>query len=689
MSVAFPDDLAAFARLPDTQVHDAYDADRDGVFARMRAEFSLGGGPPVVVPAFAMKERPGGAWTWRVRWSPRRPGRWSVRLRFRGRETRDGEVVEVEHALPRQIRATVAAGLDGPLVAPAAAEPPGYLRRLRPDGTSEAVWLFGACRAWVVRSHDPDNDWAPHEWLDRERELFGPMREGGFNLLNQWMAPWEFLIVHHDRAEFWRRPGGAWTRVPRPKDEPWTPYQCYDQGRARAFDRLLKRAEGDAKRRTVHLLLSPLPHQCLQVREHPWGSQESGWSPANDAGKQTLDRLNGLSGCKKNMSVWEFFEADPGRPLKDRRSGLFDHQANFFRYVIARWGASRALGVWVLVDELDAVGNVIGVMSDRKGWWGHPQCDAWLAHVVRLFRGELTRSDGMRYAGDPFRHPLHAATTSFGGQAGKGGNLEWQGGPKGARPDLFGWHWYPYWPRGSTWADVWEYTVDGVARYSRAPIGDRARLISEFGAPDRTEPGDAPSHLYPSLFHFAAWAAVFSGQAGTPMDWDDGKEFGELRWRTRKGIFHKSVYPVDHVAQLTALRSFLAGVSPDDLVRGSKAEPAPRCRPLDGLRAYALFIKRGPVKALGWLFSKTGKGRFRIAGLPAGKYAVRWYDPWTGKPLAGEAPATIGTDAHGTLEVEPQPVLQRVRRRAPAFPGASRLARGHDLAFRITAAAGP
>jgi hypothetical protein len=682
LSVGFPEGMRAFAELDDTQVHDAYDADRDGVFVQLSAILSLEGGATVVAPGFAMRSRAGAPWKWVVRWSPSRAGEWSVKVRVKGRAVPDGKVVEVERALEKKVHATVAKGIVGPLVAPGKGEAPGFLRRLRADGTSEATWLFGACRAWVVKSQDPNNDWHPHEWLDREKELFAPMRDGGFNLLNQWMAPWEFLIIHHDRAEFWRDPNDDWKRIALPKDSKWTSYQCYDQGRALAFDKLVALAEGDAKKATISLLLSPLSHQSLQVSEHPWGSQESGWSPKDDAGKQSMERLNGLSGFKKDMSIWEFFGADPISPLGNWRSKLFDHQANFFRYVIARWGYSRALGAWVLVDELDAVGDEVGVMSQKKGWWAHPECDVWLANMVRMFRGELKRVDGLPYQGDPFHHPLHAATTSYGGQADKGGNLEWNGGPEDARPDLFGWHWYPYWDVG-TWNEVWEYTIDGVARYSKAPIGNQARLISEFGAPDRRSSEDAPSRLYPGLFHFAAWSAVFTGQSGTPMDWDDGKEFGELTARKRKGIFHKSVYPIDHVAELKSLRAFLGEVTPDDIIRDPKLTAVLKCEADRNMYVYTLFVNKGDMRALGWLFCRPTRGAFRIVGLSKGRYRVTWYDPWSGNAIPKHAPTILTTDTKGILTIDPQPILKALREASPAFSKNSRLPKGHDVAFKI------
>ena len=679
LNVALP---PAFGTLPDTQVHDAYDADRDGRYVRLRAEFRHPTAGTFTVPGFAMRERFGGRWAWRIRWAPYQPGRWTVTVHLEGRAAPKSKAVSIVQRVKRPIGATVAPGIEGPLVPPVGKQDPRFLRRLRPDGGSRAIWLFGACRAWVVRSQDKHNDWFPHEWLDRETELFGPMREGGFNLLNQWMAPWEFLIVHHDRAEFWKAPGGKFKRRPLPKGAKWTPYQCLDQGRAAAFDALVTQCEGGPKKPPIRLLLSPLPHQCVQVKEHPWGSQESGWSPEDDAGKQTPERLNGFSGFRKKMSVWAFFEADPSTPLDDWRSQLFDHQANFYRYVIARWSYSRAVGVWVIIDELDAVGNVVGVMKDQKGWWGHPQCGRWLANIIRMFRGRLKRSDGLRYEGDPFDHPLHAATTSYGGQAGRGGNIDWNGGPADARPDLFGWHWYPSWGYGMTWSDVWGYTIDGVASYSKAPLGRVPRLISEFGAPDRSRPADSPSRVYPTLYHHAIWAAVFSGQAGTPMDWDDGKQFGELRWRKRKGIFDKKSYPIDHVEQLRALRRFLGDLSPDLLAPCSGAAAAVTCKAGKNARVYARRRRDRAGTVYGWLYCHGRAGAITFRGLRPGAYELAWYDTWSGKYIGGAA--NLRVDKAGTLALDPNPVLAKLRAAAKPFPAKSRLAQGDDVAFKLS-----
>jgi hypothetical protein len=170
------------------------------------------------------------------------------------------------------------------------------------------------------------------------------------------------------------------------------------------------------------------------------------------------------------------------------------------------------------------------------------------------------------------------------------------------------------------------------------------------------------------------------------MDWDDGKQFGELKWRTREGIFHKSVYPIDHVEQIKALRAFLSDVTPDDIIyRSDQGAGGVRrfCEADKGMRAFVLFTRKKGAAVLGWVFSKVKRGRFRVIGLKPGSYRISWYDAWTGKALVGEKPVSAVVDEKGVLEVDPEQVFKRVRGKLQAFPGQTRLSQGHDLAFRI------
>jgi hypothetical protein len=652
---------AALAALPDDQVHDAYDADRDGTWIRGQVRFACAGAAPVDVPIFAMRPSPDAPWVWRARWMPMRPGTWTASLAIEG-AVRGSRIAASAPGLT--IAVAVGPPLTGPLLAPGPDDDPRWLREANADGGSRACWVFGACRAWVVASDPAAGGWSACEGIDRERDLFPALRENGYDLLNQWMAPWEYLLVHRDRAEFWRGPDGRWTRHELGADRPYDSAAAYDQGRAADFDALVRSCEGDARKPTVRLLLSLLPHQVFQV---------GGWSPEDADGKRPLAQLNGFSAACAGQPPWAFFAADPRQPLDDWRSRLFDREANFLRYAIARWSASRALGMWVLIDELDATGDELGSLSDHTGWWAHPECDRWLGDAVALMRGTLRRADGLRYAGDPFRHPLHCATTSF-SERGPSNNIAWDGGGDATRPDTVGWHWYPSWEQGSTWNSAWASAIDGLLAFSRRP-GVFPRLVSEYGAPDRATPDDPPSALYPTLYHHALWAAILSGQAGTPMDWDDGKEFGELRARAEPGPFDATHYPLDNGAQLRALRRFLGDLDPATL------EP---CREparvvvtgVDAVRAAALTTKAGAVVVHGWLYAPESTGTLRIQGLADGPWRLRWFDPWT----ADEAGAAVTiTAAAGTATIDCAAILARLH--GEPFPRRAREDRGRDAAF--------
>ena len=311
-------------------------------------------------------------------------------------------------------------------------------------------------------------------------------------------------------------------------------------------------------------------------------------------------KLCGFSAFKPEMDAWEFFAADPAAAAADWRSRLFDAEANYFRYLVARWSSSRAIGVWVLMDEIDMTGDQLSLLARGNGWFGHPECARWLDNLVRMMRGALVRGDGLAYAGDPYAHPLHASTTSIGSEFQPGANLKWRWpavADAGAEAlQLVGWHWYPRLSGGMTYDDAWCYTIDGIAAFSaRSALDHQARLIGEFGAPDRSAPEDEPSTLYPTLYHMGAWAAIFSGQAGTVMDWDDGKEFGELRWRDQPGAFDRERYPVDNAAQVRAMRRILDPLDPARL-RPLPLGPLRVAAPAGG-RAFALCFDQRALRA--------------------------------------------------------------------------------------------
>ncbi|MEK7270231.1 MAG: DUF5060 domain-containing protein, partial [Planctomycetota bacterium] len=120
-------DAGDFSSLPDTQVHDAYDADRDGVYARLSAVFTHGDKTAIRVPGFAIRESPGGPWQWRIRWAPRTPGAWRYRIEFQGRREAARPPLAWRSDATREIRAEADDRIGGPFVAPPASQSKRFL----------------------------------------------------------------------------------------------------------------------------------------------------------------------------------------------------------------------------------------------------------------------------------------------------------------------------------------------------------------------------------------------------------------------------------------------------------------------------------------------------------------------------------------------------------------------------------
>ncbi|MFC1683281.1 DUF5060 domain-containing protein, partial [Candidatus Zixiibacteriota bacterium] len=261
--------------------------------------------------------------------------------------------------------------------------------------------------------------------LDAVPNIFDDMREHGLNTLVYWMPSWDNMLV---------------TLA--------TEYDHYDMDRAAEVDTVVDNCEAH----DISLILTVWNHDELRGAGHSWPRKYfDDFNPFHD--------LTDATGFMSDSTSWVF-------------------QERLYRYIIARWGYSRAVGLWHTVCEIDGTTN---------SWNNDPATDPWHVKINDYFT-----------ANDPFGHPT---TTS------KSAGSVWN------------------WPVGFAAMDAAQAHVyeDGVG--VAGTIAGRTRtlwrgyekpnFIGEFGA----NYGTAPTTKH---FHDGIWAGFAAGGAIAPLDWNDG-----------------------------------------------------------------------------------------------------------------------------------------------------------------------
>jgi len=314
----------------------------------------------------------------------------------------------------------------------------------------------------------------------------------------------------------------------------------------------------DSQKKGIFLVFTIWDHPELRDSTHAWGP---GRWPAN--------------GFSKLGDIKSFFTSDEA----------WAWQENFYRYIIARWGYSPAIGMWQTVSEIN-------------GTNAYNQTNPWHDKVNAYFQ-----------ATDPYHHPTTASMS---------GDTDWpEGHAVMAAPQV---HVYDF-KYGSLAIDpvhAAQVIADWTARmWGR---GEKPNWVGEYGVPGNAD--------YPEMFHNANWAALATGAAMTPAEWNDGGSWGEMT--------------SDMDADMTRLGQFVA-----DLPL-AKLNPAPlKITSSDPqVRAWGMAGNDG---GLLWAqdFSMEGKSMAEIRadktirkgvtveldGLAAGTYLVHPYDTWRGKYL--------------------------------------------------------
>jgi hypothetical protein len=304
------------------------------------------------------------------------------------------------------------------------------------------------------------------------------------------------------------------------------------------------------------------------------------------------------------------------------------YQEKLLRYMVARWGYSRSLFLWYVVDEINGT----------EGWQvgGSESAEQWCRRVHAWLK-----------ANDPYGRPTTGTQS--------GGIKQWWAGgyeifdvaareiyesqghpmPAGGKPDPAGEH-----PLKLSYLNYAKQSQDLWNGFRKPAV------IGECGY-DHTyyEPG-TPGYL--AMYHNALWAGLANGLSSSPFWWSNGP------------------YTNDSVVTRTLLyfAQFLRGIA---FGEGDWKPVALNVSHGDG------WAIEGQRMTFGWVVNPAGGiagETFTLPGLEDGDYDVYLYRTWRGQYLEPIAASSAG----GALTVT-VPELHREGSRAQQM--------GDDAAFKI------
>lgn len=151
---------------------------------------------------------------------------------------------------------------------------------------------------------------------------FGFVPDSGFRLFDQMVSAGENILV------YWPLHSNPFFTLT---------YDKYSLPDLKVIDMIV----ADAERKGIHLVFTIWNHDPLRDENHPWS-------------KNNMGQWNNLNGFNKLVSIEDFFI--------DEEAWVW--QENLYRYIIARWGYSRSIGMWQTVSEIEGT-NV----DDEQDRW--------------------------------------------------------------------------------------------------------------------------------------------------------------------------------------------------------------------------------------------------------------------------------------------------------------------------------
>ena len=267
------------------------------------------------------------------------------------------------------------------------------------------------------------------------------------------------------------------------------------------------------------------------------------------------------------------------------------YQQKLYRYMIARWGHSRALLLWFVVDEINGT----------EGWTQgeHSVAEQWCRKVDEYFN---------KY--DPYGRPTTGTQS--------GGIGQWW--PEGyeifdiAGREIYEAQGHPMPKSGKLGPDD-ESPIQYSYRNYAVQIQNlwngfhKPAIIGECGW-DHTyyEPG-MPGYL--AMYHNALWVSLTNGSCATPFWWSYSS------WLNDSVVTNQMLYFSQFVSKI--------GFAEKDF------EPAEITAP--NCDAWAM---RAGEFVIGWVVNprtSVANESFTVSGLPNGKYELRLYRTWRGRYL--------------------------------------------------------
>lgn len=403
-----------------------------------------------------------------------------------------------------------------------------------PGWLQVGAWVDSAYSSHYLAHHDGTPFYGVGHCNAFDVMSYGWDEEKGFSLFDRMVASGENMLVY-------------WPIYSNPFFA--TTYDRYSVPDLKVIDMVVE----DAERKGIYLVFTVWNHDLLRDETHSWSESNMGdWATHN--------------GFRELCSLDEFFT----------NKEAWYWQENLYRYIIARWGYSPAIGLWQTVSEIE--GTNVG--SHMNPWHGH----------VNTYFVEH----------DPYRHPT---TASKAGDA--------------------------WWPTGYAVMDVAQmHSYDSkndavgtgplIAGWTQKMWQAEAKpnFIGEFGTSNE--------QLHPELLHNGIWAGLVGGAAITPMEWNDSGTWGRMDDEMLDHMAHLATFVAD--LPLARLKP-----TPLDVKVIGKGVDAWGLLSEDG---GVGFFWVQDVEQVSTSASQQVGVRVVVEGLAAGGYSVRPYDTWQGVYLA-------------------------------------------------------